>query len=186
MFSPLVRHWNATPATRPPSSTGPPLLPLLIAASTFFCCFLGGVLFCCGGFVVCVRRESDSATTHTATQALHACGIVHRDVKPANLVLGDAARRFRLIDLGAAADLRGGTNYKPAETILDPCYCPPEEVRPAPCLPACLQGASKQNSPPTACRPACLLAAAYRAAASSSLHQTDSSHLRTLTAWHRF
>lgn len=33
MFSPLVRHWNATPATRPPSSTGPPLLPLLIAAS---------------------------------------------------------------------------------------------------------------------------------------------------------
>ena len=71
MFSPLVRHWNATPATRPPSSTGPPLLPLLIAASTFFCCFLGGVLFCCGGFVVCVRRESDSATTHTATHKTH-------------------------------------------------------------------------------------------------------------------
>ena len=42
-------------------------------------------------------------------------------------------RRFRLIDLGAAACLRTGTNYKPAETILDPCYCPPEEARPGRC-----------------------------------------------------
>jgi serine/threonine protein kinase len=55
-------------------------------------------------------------------------GIVHRDIKPANIVFDEGARRFRLIDLGAAACLRTGTNYKPAETILDPCYCPPEEV----------------------------------------------------------
>jgi len=56
------------------------------------------------------------------------------------------SRRFRLIDLGAAACLRTGTNYKPLETILDPCYCPPEEVRhavlrcaahAAPCCAAC-------------------------------------------------
>ena len=58
---------------------------------------------------------------------LHSAGLVHRDVKPANIVFCDAERRFKLIDLGAAADLRTGTNYKPAETILDPLYCPPEE-----------------------------------------------------------
>ncbi|PSC68256.1 Serine threonine-kinase SNT7 [Micractinium conductrix] len=60
-------------------------------------------------------------------QALHSAGIVHRDIKPANIVFDERARRFRLIDLGAAACLKTGTNYKPGETILDPCYCPPEE-----------------------------------------------------------
>ena len=58
---------------------------------------------------------------------LHAAGVVHRDVKPANLVFSDKQRRFKLIDLGAAADLRTGTNYVPTETILDPVYCAPEE-----------------------------------------------------------
>lgn len=58
---------------------------------------------------------------------VHAAGLVHRDIKPANLVFCDDERRFKLIDLGAAADLRTGTNYKPQETILDPLYCPPEE-----------------------------------------------------------
>lgn len=34
--------------------------------------------------------------------------------------------RFKLIDLGAAADLRSGTNYVPNEGILDPVYAAPE------------------------------------------------------------
>eukprot|EP00889_Picochlorum_renovo_P007761 jgi/Picre1/34791/NNA_002257.t1 len=46
---------------------------------------------------------------------------------PANLVFSDAQKRFKIIDLGAAADLRTGTNYSPQETMLDPCYCAPEE-----------------------------------------------------------
>ena len=58
---------------------------------------------------------------------LHAAGVVHRDVKPANLVFSEKQRRFKLIDLGAAADLRTGTNYVPTETMLDPVYCAPEE-----------------------------------------------------------
>ena len=62
-------------------------------------------------------------------QALHKAGLVHRDVKPANIVLSEAQRRFKLIDLGACADLRSGTNYIPDESILDPMYCPPEQVR---------------------------------------------------------
>lgn len=55
---------------------------------------------------------------------LHDIGIVHRDVKPANLVL--MGNRFRLVDFGAAADLRTGYNYEPEQGLLDPFYSPPE------------------------------------------------------------
>lgn len=68
----------------------------------------------------------------TRIQALHKAGLVHRDVKPPNIVFSEAQRRFKLIDLGACADLRSGTNYIPDESILDPMYCPPEQVCPPP------------------------------------------------------
>ena len=61
-------------------------------------------------------------------QMLHAVGLVHRDIKPSNIIFCEDDRRFRLIDLGACADLRSGTNYNPDESILDPNYCPPEQV----------------------------------------------------------
>ncbi|KAK9822826.1 hypothetical protein WJX81_005812 [Elliptochloris bilobata] len=63
--------------------------------------------------------------------ALHAAGVVHRDVKPLNVIFAEEAQRFKLIDLGAAADLRTGTNYQPDESILDPTYAAPEQF----CLP---------------------------------------------------
>lgn len=53
---------------------------------------------------------------------------MHRDVKPANIIFSESSRKFKLIDLGACADLRSGTNYIPDESILDPMYCPPEQV----------------------------------------------------------
>ncbi|KAG2490289.1 hypothetical protein HYH03_011241 [Edaphochlamys debaryana] len=59
--------------------------------------------------------------------AFHAAGLVHRDIKPLNIILADSNRRFKLIDLGACADLRTGTNYVPEESILDLNYCPPEQ-----------------------------------------------------------
>jgi serine/threonine protein kinase len=52
---------------------------------------------------------------------------VHRDIKPSNIIFCEADHAFRLIDLGAMADLRTGINYCPDESILDPYYCPPEQ-----------------------------------------------------------
>ncbi|KAK9814185.1 hypothetical protein WJX72_001933 [[Myrmecia] bisecta] len=63
--------------------------------------------------------------------ALHQAGLVHRDVKPLNIIFAERERRFKLIDLGACADLRTGTNYIPDESILDANYCPPEQY----CMP---------------------------------------------------
>ena len=105
-----------------------------------------------------------------AAAQLHRAGIVHRDVKPENLILAEPALygsgsggggggggeeaerpssgggasstvserpktsrqrqllapRFKLIDLGAAAELRRGTGYEPDVGVLDPRYSPPE------------------------------------------------------------
>ena len=47
-------------------------------------------------------------------------GIVHRDIKPQNCIVSSTDNKIKLIDLGAAADLRVGINYAPKEYLLDP------------------------------------------------------------------
>ena len=64
----------------------------------------------------------------SSLMSLHRAGLVHRDVKPHNLVLAQSAKpEFKVIDLGACACFRTGTNFTPDETIMDPKYAPPEE-----------------------------------------------------------
>lgn len=62
-----------------------------------------------------------------ALAAAHSVGIVHRDIKPQNCIVSDRDKKIKLIDLGAAADLRVGINYMPAEYLLDPRYAPPQQ-----------------------------------------------------------
>lgn len=64
-----------------------------------------------------------------ALRDMHRVGIVHRDIKPANLLVNeDSGIPIKLIDLGAAVDLRTGVNFNPETGLLDPKYAPPEQL----------------------------------------------------------
>ncbi len=67
----------------------------------------------------------------SALGELHRHGVVHRDVKPANLFLEDGdLRRAKLVDLGAAAVLEGPRKLTMTGGLVGtPAYMAPEQVR---------------------------------------------------------
>ena len=97
------------------------------------------------------------AATHVTgvpLRAAQAPALPHCPLTLQNIIFAEEQQRFKLIDLGACADLRTGTNYVPDESILDPNYCPPEQARTHPSIQGRLLQASTLK---TMCRlPTCV------------------------------
>ncbi|MBT2419548.1 serine/threonine protein kinase [Streptomyces sp. ISL-22] len=65
-----------------------------------------------------------------ALRAAHSAGVLHRDVKPANVLLGDDGR-IVLTDFGIAMESGTSSLTKPGELIGSICYLAPERLRSA-------------------------------------------------------
>ncbi len=63
-----------------------------------------------------------------ALHAAHDAGVIHRDVKPANILIDRRDGRARLTDFGLARDRRHGSPSKKAEVIGTPSYMAPEQA----------------------------------------------------------
>mmetsp|Transcript_28446 Transcript_28446/g.46096 ORF Transcript_28446/g.46096 Transcript_28446/m.46096 type:complete len:188 (+) Transcript_28446:538-1101(+) len=58
---------------------------------------------------------------------LHSNSIVHRDIKPDNILMSEVNGRIKLIDFGCAVDLSTRYGYDPTKGPGDPRYMPPEQ-----------------------------------------------------------
>jgi len=70
-----------------------------------------------------------ASTLARAVASVHAFDMIHRDVKPANVILSAVRKRALLCDVGACADVQTGRNMDGAEAIFDPTYGAPEQFR---------------------------------------------------------
>jgi hypothetical protein len=70
-----------------------------------------------------------ASTLARAVASVHEFDMIHRDVKPANVILSAVRKRALLCDVGACADVQTGRNMDGAEAIFDPTYGAPEQFR---------------------------------------------------------
>jgi len=68
-----------------------------------------------------------ASDTCAALHAVHQRGMVHRDVKPSNIMIEEGTFRVVLIDFSLALTEAGGLASAPAGTII---FCAPEQVQP--------------------------------------------------------
>jgi serine/threonine-protein kinase len=83
------------------------------------------------GPMACERACALAAQAARALQAAHREGIVHRDVKPANLLVQDEDGAMKIADFGIAR-LSSSDLTRSGETLGSPAYMSPEQIRGGP------------------------------------------------------
>jgi serine/threonine-protein kinase len=81
-----------------------------------------------GGTVPFARAVEIIRRVAEGLAAVHAKGLIHRDVKPSNIMIEDGTERPVLVDFGLAARL-SELDPKASLTGGTPCYMSPEQVR---------------------------------------------------------
>ena len=74
------------------------------------------------------RAMEIAADVARAVAAAHSHGVIHRDLKPRNVIV-DAANRARVVDFGIALDLRSGSDQLAGMLAGSPRYMAPEQIR---------------------------------------------------------